>query len=137
MAGYLSSGIIFGILTRRKFIFLIAYSIVLVGVIGMLFTNKHKEYEKENFALKYLSKFGVAAAYQGVFLMMGIFPRMFYSTTFGICLTFGIIMTIVGSQGLTNIGDDSQFIRLFIGMSVCLISLLVSPFLIGSHRIKL
>lgn len=103
----------------------------------MLVTNEDPKYENANFASNYLSKFGVAAAYQGCFLIMGIFPSMFISSMFGVCLTFGVSMTLVGSQGLTRIGDDSQIIRLYIGLGVCIISLVVSRFLIGSHRIKL
>lgn len=103
----------------------------------MLVTNEDPKYENANFASNYLSKFGVAAAYQGCFLIMGIFPSMFISSMLGICLTFGLSMTLIGSQGLTRIGDDKNIIRLYIALSVCIISLVVSRFLIGSHRIKL
>lgn len=72
-------------------LFVISFSISLVGAIGIL-TSDPVENPYLDLTYNYICKFGIAAAFQGVFLSTTVlFPIIFASTTFGICNMMGTI----------------------------------------------
>ena len=138
LAGYLASGLLFGqFLIRKKFIFFLSYGAALVGTAGLVVTDNSQISSDQslNLGFKILAQFGVASAYQGVFLMMDIFPGVFQSSTFGICNAFGLVSQILVLQALPRFLTKVE--SLYFAMAVMVVSMILSPFLIGSHRLKL
>ena len=73
----------------------------LFSVIGgtiLIITDATSSLPYLNTVSLFVSKFGAAIAYQGVFLIVEIYPLIFYSTVFGICSLFGIISNILAIE---------------------------------------
>ena len=140
LLGFLSAGLVFGkILARKKFVFLWAYLICFVGLVGCVLTNSSQRAQKTDLIFMYIGKFGIACAYQGCFLITEIFPSIIYSTSFGICNIFGVIATIIVTQVFPQVFLLDQYFekRLIVCGVMIALACIACPFIKGSHYIKL
>jgi hypothetical protein len=136
LVGYMSAGLIFAkILRRKKFLFYFAFTISIIGILGCIFVRDKNFEKKLDFKFLYLGKFGVAAAYQGCFIIMEIFPSLIYSSTIGVCNFLGVTSTILALFVMTKLNDPFFNTRLAICGVMILISLVLVPLLKGSHYI--
>ena len=136
LLGFLSAGLVFGkILTRKKFLFFYAFTIATIGILGCLFVKNNNFEGVLEMVFLYVGKFGIAAAYQGCFIIMEIFPSLIYSSTIGVCNFLGVISTILALFVLPKISDPFFTIRLGICGLMLLISMVFVPLLRGSHYI--
>jgi len=136
LVGYMSAGFVFAkILRRKKFIFYFAFTISTIGILGCIFAKDSILDHKLDLVFLFLGKFGVAAAYQGCFIIMEIFPSLIYSSTIGVCNFLGVSSTILALFVLTKLNDPFFNIRLAICAVMIVISLVLVPLLKGSHYI--
>ena len=136
--GYISSGLIFArLLKRKKFLFYIAFGIAATGVIGCIATRNDPDGNKDLIGIifLYIGQFGIAAAYQGCFVIMEIFPSIIYSFTIGVCNLLGVTSTIVALFAFPLMNDPTYNIRLAICATLILIACILVPLLKGSHYI--
>lgn len=136
LLGCLISGLVIRYLLRRKkFIFTISYTLALFGLAGIFFT--HRANSEPGLTLSSVSKvvaqFSMASVIQGNFMMMEIFPSVFQATSFGICNTFGVLIQMINLKLLPY----DFYLRFGLGLGIIIVSLGLSPFMIGSHHIKL
>ncbi len=71
--GFLISGLVFArLLMRKKFLFYLAFGIAALGIIGCIASKITSGGDKSiiNRICLYLGKFGIAAAYQGCFVII-------------------------------------------------------------------
>lgn len=90
LCGYVTGGLLFESFKVKPCtkLYLVSYSVCLLGAIGLV-CNDPVEYPILDMILNALCKFGVAMAFQGVYLANELFPIVFSSTTFGICCLMG------------------------------------------------
>jgi len=81
----------------------------------------------------YIGKFGVAAALQGCFVIMEIFPSIIYSSTIGVCNFLGVTSTILALYVLPGITDPTFNIRLGVCGILIVVAIILVPMLKGSH----
>ena len=140
LLGFLSAGLVFGkLLASKKFVFLCAYLISLVGLVGYYVTNSSQRTQKTDLIFLYIGKFGIACAYQGCFVITEIFPSIISSTSFGICNIFGVLATIIVTQVFPNVYPFDQNFekRLMVCGAMITLACIACPFIKGSHYIKL
>ena len=86
LASYIVAGIIFESMKVKRCtkLYVLAYSIGIVGAVGILLNNEQENPELDLF-FNYVAKFGIGSAFQAVYLANVLFPIVFSSTTFGLC----------------------------------------------------
>lgn len=135
LVGYLISGLVFGqIIYRKKLIFFVSYLFGIIGTVGLLISHEVDSLKELNLASKIVASLGIASAFQGIFIVMDIFPDHLQSSTYGICNVFAVICQILMVK--TPIASASDYIRLWFALGVMTVSMAISIFLIGSHYIK-
>lgn len=104
---------------------MIAYVIVTIGTIGLILTHNIRDpsITPLNMIFTFIVKFGASMSYQGVFLIVEVFPLIFYSTIFGICNVFGIIANILSIEFLDILDNDVIRFSILIILSLAAIVL--------------
>lgn len=79
LLGYLAAGFLWFMLMRKKFLFVIAQSLVLASLMGVIISNllPKESHMLVNLIFTCLSQFNVAIAYQGMFYVISILPSIF------------------------------------------------------------
>ena len=92
LIAYIFAGIFFDSVKSKKStkLFVFSYIICLFSGIGILLNDKEK-LPYVDMICNFICKFGIAAAYQGVYLANILFPIVFASTTFGVCCMMGAV----------------------------------------------
>ncbi len=90
LIGYVVGGFVFESFKVKPAtnLYMISFTICLVGSLGILL-NDEEENPWLDLVFTFISKFGVAMAFQGVYLANVLFPIVFSSTTFGVCCMMG------------------------------------------------
>lgn len=100
LCGYLIAGLVFGqIIYRKKLIFFVSYLLGIIGTVGLLTTHKIERLKGVNLASKIVASLGIASAFQGIFIVMNIFPDHLQSSTYGICNVFAVVCQIFMLKG--------------------------------------
>lgn len=134
LAGYIFSLVVYLKLKKKGRIFMIANLFSILGSIALIITDSTNKLPYLNTISLFVSKFGATMAYQGVFLIVEIYPLIFYSTVFGICNLFGVISNILAIEYINNLPND--IVNLIIYIIIAVISFVVSYFIIEEEQDK-
>lgn len=108
LIGYVVGGFVFESFKSKPAtnLYLISYTICLVGSLGIILNNE-EESPWLDLIFTFISKFGIAMAFQGVYLANVLFPIVFSSTTFGICCMMGSTAAFGSVFQIYNFEDKS------------------------------
>ncbi len=100
--------------------FLYAHAIAVLGGITVILTHARlvEGYDYLNTIANFVTKFGVCISYQGIFLIIEVFPLIFYSTVFGLCNMLGITSNILAIEVFVFIEDQVLVYIMMVIMSV-------------------
>ena len=132
--GYIFSLIVFVNLKKKRQIFMIANIFSIIGGTAVLITDSLETLPYLNTIGLFISKFGATAAYQGCFLIVEIYPLIFYSTVFGICNLFGVISNVLGIEYINNLSKDT--VNLALNIVLGAISIGTSHYIIEEEKKK-
>lgn len=84
----------------------------ILGSIGVLI-NLTKSTMAEKYlemTFTWMTRFGVAIIFEGLYLANGMFPTLFASTSFGICNFFAGIAGLLTYEFILKLQDQDQFL---------------------------
>jgi hypothetical protein len=87
-----------------------------VGAICVI-TNDPEENPWFDLVANYLTKFGIAIGFQGVYLSNILFPIVFASSSFGVCAVFGSFASFLSIDIIYDFETNFPWF-VFIGLSV-------------------
>ena len=92
LIAYIAAGILYDSVKSKKttIVFVVSFAICIFGGAGLLVNDK-QTLPYNDLIFNYICKFGIASAFQGVYLASELFPVAFASTTFGVCNLSGVI----------------------------------------------
>ncbi|CDW87584.1 solute carrier family member 5 [Stylonychia lemnae] len=123
IVAFLLAGYIYYKIGARKFFF-IFYLVALLGGI-LVFVLDQSKYKELDMISTFVTRFGVAATYQGVYLANDLFPTIFASTSFGVCNIFAGLAGALSTQ-IKLLEDGPMMITyLFIILFAVIVSLIL------------
>ena len=128
LVGYIFSLAVYLKLKKKGRIFMIANMFSIIGGIILIITDFTNALPYLNTISLFVSKFGASISYQGVFLIVEIYPLIFYSTIFGICNLFGVVSNILAIEYINNLPNDRDC--LIINLILGIISFIASYFIL-------
>jgi hypothetical protein len=123
LVAYILSGIAFEKFSSKKStkLFIVSFIITIAGALSIILNDKDQMPYLDMIG-NFVCKFGLASAYQGVYLVNILFPIVFASTTFGVCCLMGAVSSFF-SQDVYGIPGNTPWI---VCIGLCFVGIMLA-----------